>query len=139
MKDIITKIPKINFTTSALTIFSPTGEVISINKIEHFNYHIEYLMILYKVNKEVRKILSGVDFAYYLKNPSEVVNDLIPQFALNGYGMQVNLTPNTMQPTNFVTREHLRKYANYIFKVKRARKTNGIFRYWKVQKRCEKF
>lgn len=55
MKDIITKIPKINFTTSALTIFSPTGEVISINKIEHFNYHIEYLMILYKVNKEVRK------------------------------------------------------------------------------------
>ena len=58
-------------------------------------------MILYKVNKDVRKILSGVDLAYYLKKASEVVNDLIPQFALNGYGMQVNLTPNTMQPTNF--------------------------------------
>lgn len=101
MSSIISDLKKLNFTTSAFTIFSPNGRVISINKIKGYDYHIEYIDIIRHKEKEIKKLLENIDIKYYRSNPSEVINDIIPIFSKNNYSVYMNLTPNRTEPTNY--------------------------------------
>lgn len=101
MSNIISDLNKLNFTTSAFTIFCPNGRVISINKIKGCDYHIEYIDKIMRKEKEIKKLLEGVNIKYYKSNPSEVINDIIPIFSKNNYSIYMNLTPNRIEPTNY--------------------------------------
>lgn len=100
MSKIITDISKINLLKSAIVVFFPNGKVIAVEKIPDFDYHIAYLRVLYKGDREIKNILSDVDFKYYMENPSEVVFNLIPLFAKNNCSIFINLSPHIMNPTD---------------------------------------
>lgn len=100
MSNIITNPKSINFTTTAMAIFYPNGRIVSINKIKNYHMHIEYLDTIRKNQKEIKKLLENIDMNYYLKNPAEMLNDILPIFAKENYALYLNLTPNTVKPTN---------------------------------------
>lgn len=101
MANTITDIKKIDFSKSALTFFYPNGKIICINKIKGYDLHIEYLKLLAKNDKEIKKLLSGIDFNYYVENPAKVLTEIMPIFAKNNYSVYINLNPNVTEPTNY--------------------------------------
>lgn len=100
MSKIVTDMPKINLLKSAIAVIFPNGKIIAIEKIPGFYYHIEYLKLLYRENKEIKNILSNVNFKYYIENPSEVIFDIIPLFAQNNCTIYINLSPHIINPTD---------------------------------------
>lgn len=100
MSSIISDLKKLNFTTSAFTIFSPNGRIISINKIKGYDYHIEYIDIIRHKEKEIKQLLKDIDMKYYRSNPATIMNDIIPIFSENNYTVYMNLTPSVPTPTN---------------------------------------
>lgn len=99
MSKIITDFKKINFLMSALAIFTPDGKVLAVEKIEGFEYHIEYLRYLYKNNNEIKELLKSLDFKYCFPTSSEVLTDIVPIFSKKGYAVYYNLNPEVMEPT----------------------------------------
>ena len=96
---IHTNLPDINFLESVFVCFFPDGSVVSVDKIPGFFFHVEYLRILSKGNEFVGKMLSRVDFSYYIDNPSELVESLLSLFCKNHCAVYMNLTPNVVLPT----------------------------------------
>lgn len=97
---MITEVEKINYLMSAITFFSPNGNVFSIEKVESLDYHIQYIKMMIRSFKELKQVLKDIDLDYYLENPNLVFSDLLPIFVKKGYAVYFNLAPNNYYPTN---------------------------------------
>lgn len=99
MSSIVTKIEDIDFKSSAVTIFCPDGDVISMNKLSDMILHVEYLYAMAQLNEKTKGILNGIDFKYYLKEPVAVMVELIPMLTAKGFSIFANLGTNVVEPT----------------------------------------
>jgi len=99
MSNIIDDYKKINFQKAAIAFIMPDGKVLSINKIKGLDYHMDYLKILAKSNKEIKKLTVAVDLDYYRSNPSEIMYGVWPLFSMANIVVYTNLMPNSVEPT----------------------------------------
>ena len=99
MSSIVTKLEDIDFKLSAVTIFCPDGDVISINKLDNMSLHAEYLYAMAQSNEKIKGLFKGIDFKYYLKNPVAIIIELMPLLTSKGLSIYNNLSPDTMEPT----------------------------------------
>ena len=90
-----------DFKNVALGIILPCGEIIYINKIKGYQYHIEYLCELSFYNSYVHSILENIDLEFYKKNPDKVSLEIFPLFQKEGCFIYANLSPNTYLPTTW--------------------------------------
>ena len=88
MSSIVTKIEDIDFKSSAVTIFCPDGDVISMNKLSNMSLHVEYLYAMSQLNEKTKGILNGIDFKYYLKEPVKL--DSFPNIITNNIPIKLD-------------------------------------------------
>lgn len=100
MSKIITDISKVDLSTSALTIFFPNGDTITINKLNDLTVHMEYLYVLSTVSNQISKLLEEIDIDYYLKNPAKLYSDIMVLFAINNCAVYLNVQIGISKPTN---------------------------------------
>lgn len=91
---------EINFKKSVFVIIMEDTKIFTIDKKKGLDYHIDYLKMLSKNNKEIKQILTGVDFDYYRSNPSAIIIDVIPLFSLANATVFINMAPNIINETN---------------------------------------
>ena len=99
MSSIVTKLEDIDFKLSAVTIFCPDGDVISINKLDNMSLHAEYLYTMSQLNEKIKGIFKGIDFKHYLQDPVAVILELMPMLTSKGFSVYNNLNPDTVEPT----------------------------------------
>lgn len=102
---ITTNIKQVKLEKTALMFLSPTGQILSIEKIKGKSIHFEYLNILTKNNSQFKNILkrlvtSKINWDDWYNNPSDFIDRIVPLFAKEGYAVYMNLNPNTIMETN---------------------------------------